>query len=91
MITFKLISPGFRWISCRCFQIIPPYGGSMVDGSSRTYLSSRPTFRFPDIGYTSGNCRVFQRYLSLFFARLYLSSERCISIALGDSDFAGRS
>lgn len=62
MVTFKLISRCFPWISCRCFQIIPPYGGSMDDGPSRTYLSSRPTFKFPDIGY-SGYCRVFQRYL----------------------------
>jgi len=90
MVTFKLISRGFRWISCRCFQIIPPYGGSMDDGSSRTYLSSRPTFRFPDIGY-SGYCRLFQRNLSLFFARLYLRSELCFSNALLGTDFAGRS
>jgi len=74
MVTFKLISRCFPWISCRCFQIIPPYGGSMDDGPSRTYLSSRPTFKFPDIGY-SGYCRVFQRYLSLSFAWLYLRSE----------------
>ena len=53
-------------ISSRCFQIIPPYGGSMDDGPSLTYLSSRPTFRFPDIGY-SGYCQVFQRNLSPVF------------------------
>lgn len=48
--------------------------GSMDDGPSRTYLSSRPTFKFPDIGY-SGYWRVFQLYLSLSFAWLYLRSE----------------
>ena len=41
MVTFKLISRGFRLISCRSFQILPPYGGSMDYGPSRTYLSSR--------------------------------------------------
>lgn len=86
MVTFKLISRCFPWISCRCFQIIPPYGGSMVDGPSRTYLSSRPTFKFPDIGY-SGYCRVFQRYLSLSFAWLYLRSEPDFSNAFAGHRF----
>lgn len=58
--------------------------GSMDDGPSRTYLSSRPTFKFPDIGY-SGYWRVFQLYLSLSFAWLYLRSEPDFSNALRDT------
>lgn len=54
----------------------------------RELMSSRPTFWFPDIGY-SGYCWVFQRNLSLFFARLYLRSEPCSSNVFRDTDFAG--
>lgn len=55
----------FVWFLVGASLIIPPYGGSVDYGPSRTYLSSRSTFRFPDIGY-SGYCRVFQRNLSCF-------------------------
>ena len=60
--------------------------GSMDDGLSRTYLSSRPTFKFPDIGY-SGYWRVFQLYLSLSFAWLYVRSEPDFSNAFAGHRF----